>query len=76
MPGRWLGCKHNRGGKSRQKRRNRGAMRSGVAERGPDSAVPENLAGSAETLLGANRLGLPVRLAYACCCSRKSQRSF
>ena len=76
MPGRWLGGTHNRSGKSRQKWRNRGVMRSGVAERRPDSAVPEDLAGCAEAPLGANRLRLSVSLAYACCRSRESQRSF
>ena len=73
MPGGWLGGKHNGGGKSCQKRCKRGAMRSGVAERGPDSTVAKDLAGSAVALLGANRLGSPVGLAYACCRSRESQ---
>ena len=73
MPGGWLGGKYDSGGKRRQERYNRGAMRSGVAERGPDSTVAKDLAGSAVALLGANRLGSPVGLAYACCRSRESQ---
>ena len=73
MPGRWPGGNNHGGRKSRQKRCNGGAMRSGIAESRTDGAVPEDLAGCAETLLRANRLGLPVSMAYACCRSREPQ---
>ena len=65
ITGRRLGGEHDGDKSRRKKRRNRRTMGSGAAQRRPNSAVAEDLAGRAEALLSAGGAGWLLRLAQA-----------